>query len=499
MNKLAKFALVAYLLLFLVSSCSEDDSTPFDDSNTDLVSVDSELGNLLLRTSDDNNSASIDCIDLAYPITFFIYNSNQQQTGTQTIANDGELLSLLLSLEPGTFIALQFPVNVIQQDGTIVQVNSNAELATLISSCGSNGGGYTTDFETILTSGSWFVTYFFDDQDETNDFAGYEFTFNTNNTAIAAGTSINVNGTWNLTGSSIPDLILFFGNNSPFDELDEDWDIIEATPDIIKLKHISGGNGGVDFLTFERNPNGGGGNSSDFTNILTNDVWYVNLLNDDGDNETCDYVNYEFQFNANQTVTATSTSNTVNGTWTTANSGSGLDLILNFEISGSDDPFDDLNDDWDVVNFDAQNIMLLDISGGNGGTDYLNFGRNPYEDCSGGGNPEELSTILIDGQWYVQSYIDDGDNETNDYNGYSVTFNSNGSVIAQNGGNTINGTWSVINSSSGLDLILDFGNTIPFDEFNDDWDVVNYSDIKIELTDVSGGNGGTDFLTFEKI
>ncbi len=502
MNKLTKFTFLACLLIFLASSCTKEDSQPFDDSNPDIVAVNSELGDLLLRTSDSNSSTSIDCIDLVYPLTFFIYNSDQQQTGSQTVGNDGELLVLLISLENGTYIALQFPVSVILQDGSTVQVNSNAELITLISGCTSNGGGFPSDFETLLTTGSWFVTYYFNDTDETSDFAGYEFTFATGNTAQAVSASNTVNGTWSLTNSNTPDLNLFFGTNAPFDELDEDWDIVEATQDIIKLKHISGGDGSVDFLTYERTPNGGGGgggNTSGFTDNLTNNVWYVNLLEDDGNNETCNYVAYEFKFNTNQTVSATSTNNTVNGTWTVTNSSSGIDLVLNFEITGSNDPFDDLNDDWDVTTFDAQIIKLIDVSGGNGGTDYLNFARNPYTDCNGGGNNTELTNILLNGQWYVQSYIDDGNNETNDYNGYKLTFKTDGSVIAENSNNTIIGTWNVVNSSNGLDVVLDFGSAIPFDEFNDDWDVDTYTSTKIELFDISGGNGGTDYLTFQKL
>lgn len=501
MNKLIKLTFLAFLLIFFASSCTTEDSQPFDGSDNNIVAVNSELGNLLLRTTDGNNNSSIDCIDLVYPLTFFIYDSNQQQTGSQTVGNDGELLALLLSLGNGTYIALQFPISVVLQDGTIVQVNSNAELVTLISDCSSNGGGFPSDFETILTSGSWFVTYFFDDQDETSDFAGYEFTFATNNTAQAVSTSNTVDGTWSLTNSNTPDLNLFFGSNDPFDELDEDWDIIEATQDIIKLKHISGGDGSVDFLTYERTPNGGGGggNSTEFIDNLTTSVWYVNLLDDDGNNETCDYVDYQFTFNTNETVTATSTNNTVNGTWAVTNSSSGMDLVLNFEITGSDDPFDDLNDDWDLISFDAEIIKLIDVSGGNGGTDYLNFGRNPYEGCSGGGNTTELTNIFIDGQWFVQSYIDDGDDETNDYNSYVLTFNADGSVLAVSSNNTISGTWSVVISSNGLDVLLDFGTAIPFDEFNDDWDVVTYTNTRVELFDVSGGNGGTDYLTFQKL
>ena len=37
-----------------------------------------------------------------------------------------------------------------------------------------------------------------------------------------------------------------------------------------------------------------------------------------------------------------------------------------------------------------------------------------------------------------------------------------------------------------------------FMDLSDDWDVINITDSKIELIDVSGGNGGTDYLTFER-
>jgi hypothetical protein len=37
-----------------------------------------------------------------------------------------------------------------------------------------------------------------------------------------------------------------------------------------------------------------------------------------------------------------------------------------------------------------------------------------------------------------------------------------------------------------------------FEDLNDDWDIISRSSTKIELIDISGGNGGTDYLTFEK-
>ncbi len=503
MKKLALLPIYFLLSLFVFTSCTTDEAIN-DNANSESIAMNSQLANLLVRTSENsNNPNAINCINFQYPITFILLNVNNQQTGTQTVNNDAELLFFLTTIDPNGSVSIVFPINVILSDGAIVTVNNNQELLDIIIACDSNGDGQVpTNFTEILTDGVWFVTYYFDNQDETNNFAGYQFSFATNHTAQAVISSTVINGNWNLTSSSTPDLTLYFGEASPLDDLDENWQIIEATPLIIRLKHTSGGDGTVDFLTYERTPNtggGSGGGSLDLVNSLVTNTWYVNLLEEDGNNETCDYVAYQFTFSINQTVVAVSTSNTVNGTWAVTSSSSGLDLEINFETVGENDPFENLNDDWDVTNFTLENINLVDISGGNGGTDYLIFGRNPYSNCSGGGtgNTQELIDILISGPWFVQSYVDSGNNETNNYTNYVLTFNANGSVDATNNSN---GTWNITTSNnSGLHLELYFGEVAPFDDFNDDWNVSNFTTTLIELFDVSGGDGTTDTLTFQKL
>lgn len=49
-----------------------------------------------------------------------------------------------------------------------------------------------------------------------------------------------------------------------------------------------------------------------------------------------------------------------------------------------------------------------------------------------------------------------------------------------------------------IDFNIYFNLSNEFEDLNDDWDLISRSDSKIELFDVSGGNGGTDYLTFEK-
>jgi len=441
------------------------------------------------------------CVEFVYPISCFIYNNANEQTGTITLNNSYEWFEYLIYLQEGIYVAIDYPMSVIVNGQTIV-VNSNQELTNAISSANCDNGGGTTqsEFETIITNGVWYITYFFDDFDETSDFMDYEFNFVSDGTATATNTSGSTPGTWNYyVDSGVDKVDLYFGTVSPLDELDEDWEILEATEDIIRLRHESG-DGSLDYVTYERTPytGGGGGGTNDFITEITTGNWYVNLLNEDGNDETCNYVEYQFTFLINGTVTAVSPSTTKNGFWSVVNDSGNLDLIMNFELSGTDDPFEDLNDDWDLVNYSNLLIELMDVSGGGGGTDYLNFGRDPYTGCGGGGGGQDLVDILLNGPWEVGTYLDDGVDETYYYYYYEITFNNDNTVVATNGTNTFNGIWSVTGTTT-LDLNLDFGTQIPFDEFNDDWDVLSYDTNTVNLEDVSGGGGGTDTLTLIKL
>lgn len=115
---------------------------------------------------------------------------------------------------------------------------------------------------------------------------------------------------------------------------------------------------------------------------------------------------------------------------------------------------------------------------------------------------DELKTIMASGSWIVTFYFDTDHEETNNFTTFSFVFNPQGSLSASNGIDTNNGTWSVTPDSSGdgdIDFNISFASPPDFAEISDDWDVVSYTNDKLELTDVSGGNGGTDFLTFERL
>ena len=123
-------------------------------------------------------------------------------------------------------------------------------------------------------------------------------------------------------------------------------------------------------------------------------------------------------------------------------------------------------------------------------------------------NSNSISAVIStmnSGTWRITKYIDSGDNETTDFSGYNFTFADNNILMAVNGSDEVLGAWSVTNDSSSddspssdLDFNIMFSGPAKFLELTDDWDIVSRSASKIELIDVSGGNGGTDYLTFEK-
>ncbi len=443
------------------------------------------------------NNVEIGCLDILYPIAFFTYNSDQQQTGTQTMGNDWELFTFLQGLGPENYISLDFPISVSLEGNTNVEVNSNQELQTLIDDCVANTNDdpiEISQFEEDLTTGPWYVSYFFDDYDETDNYAGYEFTFIPGGTAQAVKDANVVDGTWALVDDFKFDL--FFGTYPPLDQLDADWEILNATAELIELKHIDPIDGSTDYLTFGREPNTGGNNTqlNLFIENLITGKWYVNLLEENGSDYTSNFDAYEFTYLPNGAVTAVSGGNTVNGFWTAESDGTSIDLILNFETSGNPD-FLSLNDDWDVLEGTQTIVRLADVGSG-GGTDYLTFGREPYGG-GGGPDPQELRDILIDGTWYIEKFLDDGRDETADFFGYDFNFYANQTVYATNGTEHVNGIWIV--TLTGQELNFEFDMDSPINGADDqNYKALQYTTSSVTFVTRDSQGNIEDTLIFEK-
>jgi hypothetical protein len=112
----------------------------------------------------------------------------------------------------------------------------------------------SNDVSETMISGNWRVAYYQDrDDDETSNFAGYTFTFTAGGVVIATKNAVDATGAWAATdGSNKVKIVLSF-SGSPLDELSEDWEVISRSSTEIKLRHVSGGDGHIDYLTLQKN------------------------------------------------------------------------------------------------------------------------------------------------------------------------------------------------------------------------------------------------------
>ncbi|RKY90140.1 MAG: hypothetical protein DRQ01_09660, partial [Ignavibacteriae bacterium] len=367
-----------------IDQCDEDDDNDYNDDDCDECTT-QQLEDILTGCSDWMvDKLERDDIDLEDQYVGYLFNfdangtltvdeSGNQFSGTWESTGEGNNITVTINIPNLPDFNDAWILHEIQQQPgeSKVDLRIGDDRLRFESDCISGGGG-VNDAELVaaLTNGDWYITYYFDDIDETANYADYVFNYATDGTATATDPNGTTNGTWSTSSGDETELELNldFGTVSPLDELAEDWDVLEVTNEIIRLKDVSGGNGSTDFLTFERDPFTGGGGTTDLEDFLVDGTWFVFSFIESGNDETADFAGYNINFDISGTVTASNGSNTNNGTWQVLSAGN--ELLLDF---GTDIPFDEFNEDWDVLSATNTRVELQHVSGGGGGTDTLIF------------------------------------------------------------------------------------------------------------------------------
>lgn len=106
------------------------------------------------------------------------------------------------------------------------------------------------------------------------------------------------------------------------------------------------------------------------------------------------------------------------------------------------------------------------------------------DDCDDddGIDPEFVQTLLSGG-WIVDSFIDEGNDQTGDWENYVLEFNADGTLTASDGNTQLTGTWQSETDDGELELTFQLNVSNPLDDINEDWTVLNYSSALIELED----------------
>lgn len=366
------------------NDCDEDDDFDWNDDDCDNC-TDTQLIDILTSCTNwmvdklERSDNDLEDIYVGYLFNFLnngiisVTSSGNMVTGTWEATGSANSITVIIDIPTLPDFNNSWNLHEISQTTgeTKADLRLGDDRLRFESDCISGGGSVDdTALVQALTNGDWFITYFFDDTDETAAFSDYVFNFASDGSSTATNTNGATIGSWSTSlGDETPlELNLNFGVTIPLDELAEDWDVLEVTNDIIRLKDVSGSDGSIDFLTFERTQGGGGGN--DLASILADGLWIVGSYTDDGIDETADYNGYQINFDANGTVVADN-GTTINGTWAVQSFGN--ILVLDFDNSI---PFDEFNDDWDVISVTDTQVIVQDVSGGNGGTDILIFEKN---------------------------------------------------------------------------------------------------------------------------
>lgn len=126
----------------------------------------------------------------------------------------------------------------------------------------SNNNNQTTKstIETIVKNGIWEITTYNEDgNNKTYLYSDYLFDFGEDGTILASNANNKYDGIWSLNDSKSNDdsqndihFNLLFTDANILIELNDDWEIQSHSDTKIMLRDISGGNGGIDELVFEK-------------------------------------------------------------------------------------------------------------------------------------------------------------------------------------------------------------------------------------------------------
>ena len=113
-------------------------------------------------------------------------------------------------------------------------------------------------------------------------------------------------------------------------------------------------------------------------------------------------------------------------------------------------------------------------------------------------NQDQANEMLTKSEWVVSLFSERAKDETHHFIGYVFQFNADKSFLATTSNNTFEGSWNERNDDTTHELDIQITGNEYLDEISDDWDIISMSSSKIELKEVSGGDGHIELLTFVK-
>jgi len=205
--------------------------------------------------SDCDDVQELSCMVLDYPITIKTYKGESGQTNAVTLGSKKALFDLLNDYDNYDTCSIEFPIQFYTPDATTIRVADATQLETLINNYSDS---CLTGFEepeneiqpqTALIAGVWHVSYYYRNTNQTADYAGYNFTFQSNGNITVNG--IPGAGSWTISLQNGATYFDFSFSAHALDALEEYWEVTYHNATMIQMKHHSGG--GNRYLNLSQN------------------------------------------------------------------------------------------------------------------------------------------------------------------------------------------------------------------------------------------------------
>lgn len=393
---------------------------------TEVIIENQDALNLLVDSCSDQNETEIgiECIDFQYPIAVSIYNSNFQLSETIVVYNDEALYNFIDNLEGSTLASLNFPLNLLHVNGTLITVNNNTELELALQEaqedCNQNNNQETFEcFENFTIEACEF--------DATNPLMDAVFN-------LVEGTigTLNCNADYNYN---------FYST------------IIDAQnqTNVITLPETYYSQAGAVYLRVENNlgqyqiftvnlvvSNCGATNCSelDVDAYLMECLW--NVVNYNGSN---DYIYWNLDFQSNGIVKIINSTQIIEATWSTLQTNNGV-LVSFTGVSASN--IQVISGSWLIVECEYNRLQMIQ----NQSTMVIE------QDCSSNGicTQTQVENNLMDCEWTITNY-----NNDTGFNVFNIDFQNNNQAVffTPNGNEEYTANWAV---SLDGEIYLDFSN-----------------------------------------
>ncbi|MFD0989674.1 hypothetical protein ACFQ1R_06170 [Mariniflexile jejuense] len=443
---------------------------------------------------EDEDDDDIECIDFQYPISFSVFNAQFQIVNVVKIESDSQLHKFIKRVKNAEVIAsINFPLNLVLADGTVITVNSNAELAATIKqakdSCDEDDDNdyHDDDFtkerlDTLLKICPWVVNEF---QRNTislsNAYREYVITFKDDNIVkVRTRNGDMLTGTWSSRITKNGALIKL-----EFDTLVDftlEWFVYEIEYGKIKL-FTSNGNK----LILKKNCDVVIDITKDrIENYLQECFWRIERLSVDGINNEKDYIGTPLKFFANNVVKLRVNGEYVSGTYEIGVRNIGF--ILQITLDGRPN----LKLEW-LITFLEPGLIKLENA-----NNKMVLQRHCLDVDD---DLKYIDAVIINGDWKVAKY-DDGlvhvQDPTINFAGYTVNFLITGRIKVTDPNNGVTaGSWLAYRND-GLFLGLHFANQAPFNELSYRWRIKSITPNRIELKDLSSTGTVERILVLEK-